>query len=354
MRIWKSLIVSVIMLATGSLTLAQTGSGFEDNLSRLVEDNAASYVQPLVTSTGIGLNSGLFRTAKVHKLLGFDVSINAGVIPVTDSMKTYSVDASALGDLSMTVAGTSIDFDPVQLYPGLQNAPTVFGEDAEMEADQNYARNAMVSQIASETGLTNTQVESMYGSQITQAIANLPLAPVPPGILNIGYFPVPSAQVSIGLPMRTEIQVRYLPTYHIDDEVGDLSLRGIGGRISIDQFIPIPLFPIDIAAGAFFQNVELGPATISSSMIHAEVSKSIPLFTVYGGVGLESSKLKVDYTYTNPSTGNEQDISLSVDGENSFRGLVGLRMKLLILSINADYNFGRYNSASLGVGITFR
>ncbi len=77
------------------------------------------------------------------------------------------------------------------------------------------------------------------------------------------------------------------------------------------------------------------------------------MLTLYGGVGLESSTLNASYIYE--ETGTEStEIDLSVKGDNQFRGTLGFRIKMLILAINADYNFGEYNSANVGVGITIR
>jgi hypothetical protein len=112
----------------------------------------------------------------------------------------------------------------------------------------------------------------------------------------------------------------------------------------------VPFFPIDIAAGLFYQDMELGPVSVNSSILHAEVGKTLPFITVYGGVAYEMSNLSAEYTLE----GTSNTINLDVPGENQFRGTVGLRLKFLILTVNADYNIGTYNSVTAGAGITFR
>ncbi len=363
MTFLRYLVTTVMLCALAVPVYSQDGTDSEDGfdftgqLESLVETNAEGYVKPLATSTGIGLNGGVYRTAKVHKLFGFDLSVNVSGIMIPDSAKYYTFDTSALGSATQDVAGTSVTLDLSQLYPSVPNAPTFFGseETPELDADETYAREAIVSQIAQDQGLTEDQVNAEYGDDIETTINDqLPSAPVPPGVFDQGFWAVPSAQASVGLPFGTEVNIRYVPPYNLGEEIGELSLFGIGGRISIDQFIPIPFFPLDIATGAFFQNIELGPVNINSNIVHAEISKSLPVFTLYGGVGLESSTLSASYTYDDPVSETPRDIEISVKGDNNFRGTVGLRMQLLILAINADYNFAPYNSVNLGVGLSFR
>jgi len=359
MKVLRYMITAVMLWALAVPVCAQDGNGFSftDQLESLAETNAEGYVKPLATSTGIGLNGGVYRTAKVHRLLGFDISLNVSGILVPDSAKYYTFDTSALGSTSITVGGSDVSLDLSQLYPSVPDAPTFFGpkETPDLTADETYARETIVSQIAADKGKSEDQVNTQYGDDIDNAISQqLPTVPVPQGALDQGVWAIPSAQASVGLPFGTEVNVRYAPPYDLGEEIGELSLFGIGGRISIDQFIPIPFFPLDIATGAFFQNIELGPVKINSNIIHAEISKSLPVFTLYGGVGLESSTLSASYSFNDPITQTPRDIDISVKGDNKFRGTVGLRMQLLILAINADYNFAPYKSVNLGVGLSFR
>ncbi|MCF7804901.1 MAG: hypothetical protein K9N46_03860 [Candidatus Marinimicrobia bacterium] len=355
--------LKIFAIPLAVLFLATTGvaqdDDFQAQLEKLVGQNATSYVRPLVTGTGIGLNSGVYNTADVHSLLGFDVTLNANVVTIPDKAKTYTFDTSALSNLTFTFndpngGDVDVTLDASQVYESLEDAPTIFGETGESGISPNttYAEQTIVSQIASETGMSETQVRNQMGNEIDSRVNQIPSVPVPPGF-NIPAMPTASLQASLGLPFGTEAQVRYIPATALNEDLGDFGLLGLGARISIDQFIPVPFFPVDIAAGAFFQSVELGPVDIKSSIIHAEVSKSIPMLTAYGGFGLESSSLSASYDYTDPN-GNVVPVKVDVDGDNSFRTNVGLRLKLLLLTISADYSIGEYNSVNAGVGLTFR
>ena len=53
----------------------------------------------------------------------------------------------------------------------------------------------------------------------------------------------------------------------------------------------------------------------------------------------------------------EEDINVDLDfpGDNKFRKLIGVRMRILFVDAYVDYNMGNANNAiNAGLGITFR
>jgi len=351
MRPIRISVLLLLFVITGVPLQAQSNGSFEDRLERLATENAEGYLSPVVTGTGIGLNSGIIRTAKVHKLLGFDLTISASGISIPDDAKTYRFRTSALGmvpvELPVDDRTVSVEFDAGQLYPAAENAPTFFGSEdpPPLGPDIDYATNKVLEE--------NSELnESMVRNALENTLQ--PFDVIPRGF-DIPFWALPNLQASVGLPYSTELQIRFTPTYSIGDDVGDFSLRGIGGRISIDQFIPIPFFPVDIAAGAFFQRTELGPVTVNSSILHAEVSKTLLMLTVYGGLGLESSNLNAEYSFEHPMIpGQTEEIEIDIAGDNQFRATIGAQLQLLLLRFNLDYTLSRYNSINLGVGVSFR
>ena len=155
-------------------------------------------------------------------------------------------------------------------------------------------------------------------------------------------------------------------------------------------------FPIDLALGYYTNDLELdfSGATINSTnhMLSLQAGKTLnlPSFLsflggvgIYGGVGFESSNLKLSYELANPlaygcfsgsgtykenvedeenctgsnswETGVPTDISLSFPGDNTFRSLIGARVRILFVDAYVDYNMGNSNnSINAGIGITFR
>ncbi len=338
--------VALFAIVFGLLFQTLFASNLLDDLQQMAEANAKGYVTPIATGLGMSLNSGIYRTAKVHKLLGFDIAVNFSGFAVPNDKTTYTFIPP---NVNFSYQGTEISLDGSQLYPGDQKAQTFFGKkDATtITADKNYAQNAIKSQLGN--AITDQQAADLANQYATDLSV--------PGGIGFRYGGFPSAQAALGLPMGTELQVRYTPKINLGKRYGDFSVVGGGLRISIDQFIPIPLFPVDIATGVFFQKSEIGPLTLNNSIFHAEVSRGLPLITIYGGLAYEKSTLKVDYTLddvpNNPIL-NGQQINFKIDGDNTVRATVGARFKILVFNLNADYSIGTYSVVNLGLGLSFR
>ena len=78
--------------------------------------------------------------------------------------------------------------------------------------------------------------------------------------------------------------------------------------------------------------------------------------TPYAGFMFESSTMTINYAYSTIGPGNTtitDNISFELEGENTTRLTVGLSIRLLVLNINADYNFGKNNSATAGLFFAF-
>ena len=97
-------------------------------------------------------------------------------------------------------------------------------------------------------------------------------------------------------------------------------------------------------------NLEVGKIMkMKNSIITLQASKGFSILSVYGGVGFESSSMDVNYV-----TDSGVPVKFSLDGDNKFRTTLGARLKLLIFTINADYNMGEFNTVNMGIGLTFR
>ena len=134
-------------------------------------------------------------------------------------------------------------------------------------------------------------------------------------------------------------------------------------------------WPIDVSIGYYTNDLILnldGEVPISINSINRiyslQVGKTLNFpwinwlggIGIYGGVGFESSKLSMDYTFKNLLSFNDEtndDIKINLDfpGDNKFHKLIGARMRILFVDAYVDYNMGNSNNAiNAGVGITFR
>ena len=128
------------------------------------------YFNPLVKSVNYGMASGWSHTAKTHKKLGFDITLSANALFIPSSAETYST--SALNSIT-----SSTEF-----------LPTVLG------------------------GETNeTMSITLFGEGSIQELTASFTAPS--GIkeeLPSGMVAIPSIQVGLGLPFKTDLIIRYV------------------------------------------------------------------------------------------------------------------------------------------------
>jgi len=357
------------MLVFGTIILGfGLSQSLEETLQQMAKDNARGYLGPAVTAFGMGVNSGTFHTAKPHKMLGFDVKLNVAATSITDVGQTYEyavpnidLDFSMPFDIGTGTQNFNIVINPDDVYEADRESSTLFGpkEVNTINADPALAADLIAEQIATQAGngITADDIKSISGfdAAVSDAITdNIPALTTFEGF-DLPAFPMVMPQVSVGLPLDIEVTLRGFPEADAGD-VGKLSFFGFGGKIGLNQFIPIPNIALpQISAGYYMTNLSVGDLlSAKNSIMTLQASKSIPFITVYGGIGLESSSMDVSYTYVDEVTDTELPIEFSLDGENSFRTIVGARIKLFLLSINADYNIGEFNTLNLGVGLTLR
>ena len=280
-------IISFIFLVATNQGLAQTFDPEADlttKLQELAEENAVGYMQPFATALGTAINSGLYHTAKIHRIPGFDFGLRAMVVSIPTEGLTYT---STLGSESSSVFGDK---------------------------------------VSATTGL--------------------------PGGLDISnvFFAVP--QVTIGLFMGTEINIRYLPEIEISNDIGTIDLTGFGISHSLDQYMPVPL-PLlpQLSVGYMRQEFNVGDILSSThTAFNIRLSKSVPLLTVYLGAQIESTDMDLTYTVAGTTT----EVNVSLEGDNSFRYTGGLRVTVFpLIGINVDYSAGEYNVVNVGLTFSF-
>ncbi len=313
-----------------------------------------AYITPYANAFGAGLNRGWYNTAKPHKLLGFDItlSVNAGIVPSSDN--TFDVTKIGLTKLTgtglaSTVAGPN------------KNGPLM-----------TYKDNA--------SGVT------------------LASFPAPPGI-EWKYVPAPTVQLGLGLPFGTEVKFRFIPKIDLGGE-GDIRLFGVGVMHSLLQYLPgykmMKLWDVSFFGGytklqgnagidlqpdwakahyttnystTSFNNQNLS-ASIAAMNVGLVGSINIPVLTLYGGLGYCTTKTDIKLignfptpTYNaaylpNPDVYEDAGVIKNfpaIEIKNSgVRANIGLRIKLAIITIHADYTLAQYNMLSAGLGISIR
>lgn len=329
----KSFFHKAGVLAAAVALLAGTARAQDDlatQLSKLGFDAAQKYTTPLLQGIGADLNTGFYHSADLHDILGFDVGVKVGFASFTDEDKTYTLDL------------------PSQITANYMNIPITFTRGVHYP-DQVTAQSAVGS--ADETSVTTTAQNGLVpaGTEILRL----------PGGFDLPTMPLPMPQAAIGLPFGLEIIGRFIPTISAGD-AGKFNYTGFGLRYDVDQWLP--LFPIDIAVHFATQKLNFkdeNDADIFSASATAygvEVSKKLIFITAYAGFQLESSTMSIaSFTGYDPATGTSITIpGFDVEGKNSSRFTVGLRMLLLILNVHAEYSLASTPVFGLGAGISIR
>lgn len=313
------------------------------------------YAEPFMNTFSTGLTGGWYSSAKTHKPFGMEILVTANAVFVPDGDLFYSPNFDNLDNIT--------GFND----PSVTSAPTVFGPE-----EENLQYEYMVR-------IDNQDYAGSFdappGADIEE---NLPFRAVP----------VPMVQLGIGIYKNTDLKLRWTPTIDIDGD-GQFKLLGVGIMHDIKQHIPaINKLPFDLSALVGFTDMSLeydiqsaiddiqssgeGSLTaqnaktsydVNTWTVQGIIGKKFSVLSVYGGVGYNfvSTKLNMtgEYTvtYDNGTTQASETFVNPINFEFSQSGprlTAGFRLKLAILTINADYTLQRNSMLTVGLGFSFR
>jgi hypothetical protein len=279
----------------------------EDKLQDYSAANGEGYIQPLADAIGADLNSGIWRSAYVPEE-GFYVVLEVPLMATFFSDEQRTFEYTPMGD-----------DDPIN-NPSI--VPTVVGD--------------------AEGGTIPT--------------VNPPEIAYPPGF-DINSFALTAPQIRIGAFKGTEAVLRYIAIDVGDTEFGSISLIGVGARHSISQYMS-PDFPVDIAAGFFWQKFELGDTLIDAQAMTfgVQVGKRIPsgfaIIEPYACLAYDTFTMDVTYDYDTDGGGTET-IDLDMESDPGVKLTLGLHADVSFLNLSGEYNFGSQGGFALGLGFAF-
>ena len=320
----KKILLSLLLI----IFVTSLFAGIQEKLEQFGIDNGKGYIKPFVNAYGTNFNSGLYNTAKVLKPFRFGLNINMmlAFVPTEDKMFMPT-----RPDLSM-----EYNSETYFLYENpTDETATVFGKDGV-------------------TILPNLDLETIPGLDTSNLEIDLPNG------ANLPAVPLMVPQFNVGLPAGNELMIRGFPKYEISKDIGDVGFWGVGLKHSVSQYIP--LVPIDIAVQGVYQTLYVGDIIkLNNLAFNAEISKRLLMWTLYGGLGFEQTKLKADYEteimvyneVSNAFAAEPLDIDFEIDGDNNFRTTIGIRYSLLLLKLYADYTMSKYSVFNAGIGISF-
>lgn len=312
----------------------------------LAKDDAGllmkNYISPVMSGMMYSLNNGWYHTAKTHKKLGFDITIEANAAIVPSNAKTFNFNTA--------------DYKYLTLESGSNTMSTVMGSE--------------------NTSEISVRIPEANDYKVATFI-------LPDGIgddLPLNAVPSPMIQASVGIPFDTDIIIRFLPKVNTDDVKGNLI--GFGIKHNVMQYLgPLDKLPLNVALLIGYTNMNAtydlknssGLAGVDQAVafklnaytFQAIASIDLPIISVYGGVGYDKGtstlKLKgtyeLEYTMENSNETVKESVKdpLNMDFDaNGVRGTLGARLNIGFFKLFADYTVKEYNTVSAGIAFSFR
>lgn len=320
----KTIISSIMILASVGLS-AQTDVGEFLQLGKADAGKLSqAYLEPYGEMLGKNLNAGWYNSATVHKIGGFDITFQASYSMVPSSKTSYNIKDLNLQTFELEDGSSEI-------------APNMSGEmsnsDLPVLTDKQY-------------GLTSFTVPNGAG---------------------MDYMPCPMIQAAVGLPLKSEIVVRYMPELKYGD-LGKVGLWGVALKHNIDHYIPglskVPFFNMTLMGGYTQLNgsvtlpendyLENGELKIESGAFTTRllIGANFPFIALYTGVGYgnTSSDFNINGTF-----GSETGNIIALNYKNSDVNFnAGMRIRLGIIALHGDYTVGEYSMITAGLGFSFR
>lgn len=311
-------------------------AGLED-----AEKFTTDYLSPLSESVVYNMGTGWYNTADAKPLGGFEISIvgNISGFKNKQDKKVFILDPNDY---------QNIDF--------VEN-PGVAREVSTALGDIKGVEVFVESQVA---GVTLRETFEL-----------------PSGLSGEGVDFVPSGyvQASVGLIKGTEIKARFLPKMNFKD--ASVGLIGFGIQHDFTKLLPADkVLPVAISAVIGYTNISGDYDLTNAKLIEGEnqridasintwvfsgvVSTKLPIINFYGGLGYVTGKSVTDILGTyrvtrGPFASETYEDPFSITKKVSgVTGTIGTKLKLGFFRLNAEYNLGEFNTATVGVNFGFR
>ncbi|MBS1682642.1 MAG: hypothetical protein JST48_13090 [Bacteroidetes bacterium] len=331
-----------LFLLNGMVAFGQNESDL-NNFLQAEKDDASkligAYISPVIRGISYGMTNGWYHTGKTHKKLGIDLGVTISGVMMPTSDETF--DPTKIGLSANTI-------------PNQTSAPTIIGA----ETNSSYT--------VSHSPLPPISINGPQGVDLK-------------GKVGKNWVPVPMIQLGIGLVKNTDLKIRYVPQTKSGDS--QIKMLGFGLMHDIKQYLPgVKALPFDLSVLVAYNSVSGYSALtntdqsndgkpysangqvnykLNSWVAQAIVSKKFSILTVYLGLGYAavSSNVNINGTFTldpyNLGVSITDPLAIKYNN-NGAKLTTGLRIKLGPLYFNGDYTVQKYNSLTVGVGLSVR
>jgi hypothetical protein len=286
------------------------------------------YLEPLTEGLLYGLTGAWNNTAQVKQAWALDISLVANGSFVPNSKLSRVIDIGSFENLEVIGGGTEV------------RIPTILGS-------------------------TDSEVTFVATLNDEEFVFD---APTGIGLFTTNLLPNAFLQVGLGLPMNSELDIRYFPKVNIDGV--SLGVFGFGLQHELTKSIGLENSPIAISLFAAFTRLDADyefqadgfvtgngqsiDAYLNSWLFEGLVSTKFPVWNIYGGLGYVkgNSNYALLGTYTITTQNEVFNFEDPFDVQGSISGLkasLGGSVKLNRFRINLDYTFQGFNNLALGI-----
>ncbi len=343
--------LAAILMLFSFATKAQT---LEETLSKLSSTAGKAYVAPIISAFGSNLNSGWVSSVPSASKVGFHLDIKLAAMGsfFSDENKIFNSSGRFLFipsqvDQILTSSNISIS-NP--LYNSLKS------ELLKTEFDVNFSGPTIVGSKNQFLKINFPGKKVIVGNQeFTLNPKNFDVTEVKGFLDELPALPTAAPQITLGTVMGTNVSFRYLPDVDIED-LGKFTFFGFGAIHNPVVWFANPL-PVDLGIGYFTQKMKVGDVFESTAdQFGLYVSKTFGVIisiTPYAGLISEKSKTTVSYDYQLDTAIPKTKLKFDLEGENTTGFVVGFKLHLAAININADYKIAKTRTASAGVSLGF-
>ena len=303
-----------------------------------------SYISPFFDGLMNSSSAGWSNTAKPLEPFNFSIDLGVSGSFISNNVKQFTFDNN--------------NYDYLQIDSGSNVLPTVVG-------DKSQTRMKIVIPI-------NGIEHKVLKFDAVDGIADR---------LPYNVIPLPKVQLNMGLPLGSEISLRYFPKTEFSNKVY-ASIFGIGIKHSLSQYFTRDFNVKDelseqhfnLAVQASFERIGVGTTntsndknvkmTLGTINMQALGSFNYKLLTIYSALGYSIGNSTLDvkgtYEYTYDVQDNNSnhiryntiqvvDPLLLKFSTNGYRATLGIRLNLIYFRIFADYTLQNLPTANIGI-----
>lgn len=330
--------IFILVIALPLYLHAQKDIEISKEFQIFTSKNASGYFKPLFTTLGQSLNSGLYHSAMISENWSFGFDLNFMNMYIPESQRNYEAELPDMfGNTNVTQTSELRNDIITRNQKGFVKQPTIYGgiSTPVFSSPQNMYRPDSLYKTV--TFIEGNDISSLAG--------------------------LPTIQLILGLPTRTQIHFRFLPL-PVQNET--MTYLGFGINQRLDKFFDLfGKYNTDKALaihGSYHTMTRGSSIDINSISAGVNFTNSFEFgLNLYTGLQFETLSGSINAVRVGepgdeiinspyPEVRNMSPLKIDVESFTGFRATIGATYKLSFMEINANASYA--SQPMLGIGVT--